>query len=352
VKSYLTEAESAADGLNELLQSAYEEIVSAVSGSKNESDLSIIADEIDNFKKEAVSIGNTSMGTSFIFGGFNFSGTTDGINVTQPFSVNEATGHLTYNGIDLTKVSWAEDFDENMDLMSSYLTVKTDNTAALDSASSDAYARDTICQKALAGLNNLVESGKKALNAAKNYGIDEGSAEYKRLWTLIYGEGKEGESGYIMGLKGYATALNNECSKKLSAEGGAENAFSIASAKSILSGACELIYNTSSTEGLDYSLHDATDSLQAVIDSDMAAEGTLNKLAGESGKRARLQIGYGHSMEYTFTGLDLMARERRIFITYSTSARICSGAGTPRVYRSWFPRCSPLRSVYWHLWRI
>ncbi len=50
VRSYLTESESAANGLNELLQSAYEEIVSATNGSKNNYDLSIIADEIENFK--------------------------------------------------------------------------------------------------------------------------------------------------------------------------------------------------------------------------------------------------------------------------------------------------------------
>ncbi len=330
VKSYLTEAESAADGLNELLQSAYEELVSATSGSKNEDDLSLLADEIDSFKNEAVTIGNTSMGTSFIFGGYNFAGTTDGVNLTQPFSINKATGQLIYNGINLSKVSWSEDYEENVDLMLSYTSGISDNTTALDTASSDSYARDTLCQNALSGLNNLVESGKQALNAAVKYGIDEGSDEYKRLYTIIHGSGNKGESGYVMGLEDYAADLYNEISKELASEidpDNTANAFSITNAKAILSGACELIYNTGATEGLDYSLSEAADSVQALIDADLTAEGALTKLANESAKRAVLQIGYGHSMEYTFTGMDLMGSgtENIYYILDKCSAMLRSG---------------------------
>jgi flagellar hook-associated protein 3 len=307
VKSYLNEAESAADALNELMQSTYEEVVSAISGIKNESDLAITADLIANYKKEAVTIGNTAMGTSYLFGGYNFSGTTDGINTTQPFSIDETSGHLIYNGIDLSRISYAEDYDKNLELITTFTGEISAKNTELYSTSSDGYARDDICKAALNSLNSLIDSGKEALSSAKNFGIDESSAEYQNLSKLIYGSGTEGESGYTAGLEKYSKELTNECSKELSQNTASnENAFSVDKAKNILGSINELIYNTDSASGFSYSVNDAFSALQDKIDGVLTSSGSLTALADEADNRAQLQVGIRHSESYSFAGTDLL----------------------------------------------
>lgn len=306
-QSYLQEAESAAGSLNQLLQDVYENIIVATGGSKNESDINIIAEAIDSLKREVVSIGNTNVGTGYIFGGFNFSGTTDGINLTQPFSINENNGHLIYNGIDTSKIAWADDYEQNTALMSSYAAIISNNAVAVDATSSDEYARDTLCKEALTALNNLVHSGEAALHAAKKYGIDDSSPEYQKLDKLIHGSGVKGEPGYESGIKDIADELFNECSKVLSknsADG--TNTFDRLKAKELLDRATELCYNSSPTEGQDYSLFDAITALQTVIDDDLEAEGFITALENEKDNRAMLQVGNDHSVAYTFTGFDLV----------------------------------------------
>jgi flagellar hook-associated protein 3 len=306
-RSYLTEAESAASGLNQLLQNVYEHVMVATGGSKNQSDIDIIAEAIDSLKREVVSIGNTNVGTGYLFGGYNFSGTTDGINLTQPFSINETDGHLIYNGIDMSKLAWADDYEQNTALMSSYADVISTKATELGNTTSDEYARDTLCKDALTGLNNLVESGKAALHAAKKYGIDDSSPEYQNLYKLICGTGEKGDADYEAGIEDLAAELYNECSKELAQNTDDDtNAFDRTKAKALVDRAAELCYNTSSSEGLSYSVFDAMSELQTVIDDDLDAAGTLTELEDEKDNRAMIQVGNDHSVTYTFTGIDLM----------------------------------------------
>jgi hypothetical protein len=91
---------------------------------------------------------------------------------------------------------------------------------------------------------------------------------------------------------------------KNSADG--TNTFDRLKAKELLDRATELCYNSSPTEGQDYSLFDAITALQTVIDDDLEAEGFITALENEKDNRAMLQVGNDHSVAYTFTGFDLV----------------------------------------------
>ncbi len=330
VKSYLNEAESAAGELNEILQSAYEQVVSATGGSKNANDLGTIAEELKTLRDEVVQVGNTTVGTSYLFGGYNFAGTSDGVTTTPPFSVQN-DGHLIYNGIDLTRLSCSEDFAANAALANAY-TDETNNFDSIDdsilaiaSASSDSYARDRICSGALDALDGMLESAQAALNAAEEFGISTGSTEYKNL------------SDMADGLSQLRDELYNESSKELSADcileadctqftgdgsidydyyeeqgitvltqDEMDNRFSSSRAQGILEEAAELIGNTDTTAGvgLDFSLNEATDAVQAVMDTDTASDESA--LSGEAEKSAKLWIGGSQTADFTFAGTQLL----------------------------------------------
>lgn len=326
VTSSMTEAESAADEMNEILQTVYEQVVSATSGTKTQDDLNTIADELTSLQDELVSIGNTTVGTNYIFGGYNLTGTTDGVNTTAPFSVDETTGHLIYNGIDLTQLSCAEDYETNTTLMSSYSSTITSDATEISGTSSDDYARDTICADALDALESLVSAGETALQAAEEFGIDTSSTEYTDL------------SSFVSSLSDLSDALSDECSKdlagdyilesdctELNADGTVnydyyeengltvmtqeeyDNCFNISDAQGILDEITELLGNTDITPGvgLDYSMTEATDALQASIEAELTASGAETALADEEDNQATLQIGTTKTAAYTFPGTDL-----------------------------------------------
>lgn len=305
--SYLTEAESASNQLDDVLQTVYEEVVSATGGTKTQDDLDVYAKELTSLQEEIVSIGNTKVGTSYVFGGYNFTGTTDGVTTTAPFSVDATSGHLIYNGIDLSKVSWAEDFYNNASFMTSCSDTISENSTALGSTSSDEYARDTLCAGAQKALNKLAAGGEAALAAAKEFGIDPSGSAYQDFSTLIYGVGNKGDSNYVAGLADLAEDLNTECSKELAQDVDDDtNAFSITSAQSILDSINELISNSSGTAGLNYSMSDAASGLQGEIDADTEYAGAAAALADEKNNQASLQIGTNQEVDFTFSGTDLL----------------------------------------------
>jgi flagellin-like hook-associated protein FlgL len=305
--SYMAEAETAASELNGILQTVYQEIVSAKGGSKTQDDLDVIAKELISLKEEIVSIGNTTVGTSYIFGGYNFAGTTDGSKLTPPFSIHETSGHLIYNGIDLSQVSWAEDCKQNLSLMDPYATSIADSAAALSLTGSDEYARDTLCADALSALKNLITCGKSALQAAEKFGMDPSGAPYQNLSNLLNGVGEPGEAGYIAGLSDLYDGLYNECSKELAQNlEDDSNAFDLATARSILDSVNELIGNTDPAAGFDYTMDQAAAALQNEMDANPAYAASAAALAKEEASQAVLHIGTTQTVAFTFAGTNLL----------------------------------------------
>ena len=89
--------ESAVMELNDVVSSAYERAVSAANDSMTAEDKAAIAAEISQLRDHIVSIANDKTGNQYLFGGYNTS--------SAPFEVDAGTGHLFYNGIDMTNAS-------------------------------------------------------------------------------------------------------------------------------------------------------------------------------------------------------------------------------------------------------
>ena len=208
-KSYLTQAETSAADINTLLQSAYEMMASANSGAKDTEEFEAIAQEMANMRDELLAIGNSTVGTSYIFGGET---------VTQtPFTV-EGNGHLIYNGIDMNNLGLEEDYNKCMDNISKLTSELQDLYIQMgDTSATDYYAKNTLCSSVVDKINELVVNAETAYAAADEYSNDNGclggaannTQNEARLETL---------KTAIADLKAVAASLNSEMDKPLTPE--------------------------------------------------------------------------------------------------------------------------------------
>ena len=92
-QGWLTQSETAASELNEILKRVYELSVNLANEVKTPEDRQAAAFEIRELMDQVVTVGNTTLGDKYLFGGYN---------VTRaPFSV-DGSGDLTYNGVSMT----------------------------------------------------------------------------------------------------------------------------------------------------------------------------------------------------------------------------------------------------------
>lgn len=191
---YLSESSDALDSINTLVSSAQALVDSANSGSKNDSDLSAIAEEMASLRDEVLSVSNSSLGSVYLFSGNSSS---------KPFSVNSA-GHLIYNSIDMTQLS---DADDLYDAQSAIALDKSDiaELAGTGASStgyyapdiSDYYAKNTITSGIINDLDDMLNSANSALSAATDFG-DIGTSAL---------------SSFVSQLKAIKTNLENESNK-------------------------------------------------------------------------------------------------------------------------------------------
>jgi flagellar hook-associated protein 3 FlgL len=96
-QTWLTHTETAVLEMNDIIKTAYENVVSASNDFLSDADKSAIAELIGQLRDHVLSIGNNKNGDKYIFGGFNTG--------TAPFKVDDATGRILYNGIDIGDAS-------------------------------------------------------------------------------------------------------------------------------------------------------------------------------------------------------------------------------------------------------
>lgn len=327
-KSYLKEAEAAAKNINSILQTTYEKVIEATGIGKNEEDLSIIADELKTLQQELVSIGNTTIGTTYLFGGFNFTGTKDNTGaVKPPFNVDPATGHLIYNNIDLTQIACFDDYNANADSMAKFADDIKQCIIEIADVSSHEYARDTICAKALNAVRGIIYSANAALKGTERFGLDTGASDgYKKLYDFVSSLSELSDQlsdeislrlagDYILdtdpSIKRTETGeIDYEYYKErhisVLTEGELNNRFNLDDAKAILASIGELLDNSDATVGLDYSMYDAVNELRGEMESILTATNALTNLDIEADNKCAIQIGKNNSVDFMFTGLDLL----------------------------------------------
>ena len=322
--SYLKEAESATSEINEVLKNAYDFIVSAQSGSKTIEDQKIIAQEMTNLRDEILSASNSSLGTSYIFGGYNYTGTVSGGSKKPPFTVDNATGDLSYNGINVSQFAWKGEYTNASVKMTELKNTVTGIATSFSVSSTDSYNK-TQAQSAANALSGLVGKTKEALGHAVEFGINPSSANYTALQT------------FYNNISAVSSALDNEVSKdlaedyildtaatQLKTDGTIDYDYYTAKGISVYK-ADELankfnsqnvydIFNTvtiprpntvmSLLSGGTSPMDTAVSALGNDLTTALAAAQPL--LTNEAGKRTTLQIGTSQTVDVTLTGLELL----------------------------------------------
>lgn len=336
--SYLKEAESAASSLNEVIQSAYSDIMSAQNGSKTPEDLKILAEDLKNLQNEVLSISNSSLGTSYIFGGFNYTGNTSGSSKQPPFSVDNVTGDLTYNGINLSQYSWRDEFNTTTSNMSDFRDSVVSFSSLFASTTSDTYALDQATAASYT-LNKLVSSAEEAMNNAKAFGIDPSTPNFVAFQTFyddistvadaLNVEVSKGLAGdYILdtaatqfkpdGSIDYDYYTNQGTSVYTADE--LANKFSIANTQTVLNDAAAYLTGAPST-------------MDTVI-TDLSGDVTIlpavdSSLLDETSNHTTLQIGTSQTVDVTLTGLDLLGTgQNNIYHILGKAVEMLSGGAS------------------------
>lgn len=91
--AWLTQTDSSVYQMNQILQSAYEALVSTTGDSRSPEDKKATAEYIAQLRDEALTIANNQNGSKYLFGGYNVN--------NKPFTVDSG-GNILYNGLDLT----------------------------------------------------------------------------------------------------------------------------------------------------------------------------------------------------------------------------------------------------------
>jgi flagellar hook-associated protein 3 FlgL len=313
--STLKESANAVDSMNEVVKSAYDLMVSVNSGAKNESDYSAVADELAGLRDEILSIANGTIGTAYLF---------NGNSSKQPFTVNSTTGHLSYNGIDLTQFALQDDIDAaktSADTANAAIGTYDSSTGAYTdglmkdlSGSSEYYARTTICPQIIEQMNTMIDSGTAAIQYANQSSDSEDTAAMQKA---------------VENMTKLRDALQSETSKSLKTDlisGGMTDedatalCFNLSNIQTLLTcGNAETdpekkIYSLNyccngdsavdGTEGITDSLQklqeDVTD---ATSDEYKTAQA---QLLTESTAHKTLQIGVTQTVETSINGLELM----------------------------------------------
>jgi len=338
--SYLKEAESATSALNQLLQSACEDIVSA-QGPKTPEDLKILAEDIKNLQDEVLSISNSSLGTSYIFGGYNYTGKIDGTSKKPPFSADEVTGDLMYNGINLSQLSWKDDYGLITGMMLELADSFGEESTKFTAASSDYYAK-TRAESAASALNKLVAGAEEAMNAAREFGIDPGASTNYEAFQTFY------ES-----ISAVSKDLNNEITKDLAGQyildteashfkddGSIDYDYYAGLGKSVYT--ADELDNRFNIDRTQMLLNNASDlitgvtppTMNAVIENlggDMATTPDVeDALTREAANKTTLQIGTTQTVDMTLTGLELLGvGKNNIYHVLGKAVSMLNGEANP-----------------------
>lgn len=91
--AWLNQTDSAVYQMNQILQSAYEALVSSAGDDRSPEDKKATAEYIAQLRDQSLTIANNQNGSKYLFGGYNVN--------NKPFTVDSG-GNILYNGLDLT----------------------------------------------------------------------------------------------------------------------------------------------------------------------------------------------------------------------------------------------------------
>lgn len=151
-KSALTNAESALMHMQEIMKEANVKILSSINSTKSEEDRKIIATELEHLQEQLLQTLNSNASGVYYFGGSN----TD----IKPFTVDEITGDLIYNGQNLNQFDALSQVDQDkLTKDSQYVDIGL----GVQFDSSNDIDRRTVFEYSTPGIN-IVGHGKTNLS--------------------------------------------------------------------------------------------------------------------------------------------------------------------------------------------
>lgn len=318
--SSLKENSTQLDSLNTVLQSAYELMSSANSGTKGPSDLQAVRDEMANLRNEVLSISNSSLGTRYLFSGNSSA---------QPFSVG-VDGDLTYNGINLTKFALRDEVLAQTDgTTAAYDKVnnKQDSEGQTtleminDTNSTDYQMKNTLVPRVVTALDKMIQSGNTALYAANKFGTDVTTqatalkssidALTKLKTTLESANGKEtGITAQLTTAQSELTELQKNPYNNADAITAKQQEITLLQSKQVNEYKASDIQSimNDGTSGFAAVYKTAKDALKGVSDamSGTVTAATSQNLAVESDAARTIRIGTAQTVESSLNGLKLM----------------------------------------------
>jgi len=323
--SYLKENGNAVDSLNTVIQSAYELVVTANSGSKTDSDLSAIADEVAGLRDEVLSIANSSLGTTYLFSGNS---------AKTPFTVG-VNGHLSYNGIDLTDYALKDevtaqltDSNKAYEQISEVQTNQSASTLEMLGTSTDYTIKNTLCPGIIDALSTMITNGNTAIEASKQFGTSIDTTDLQSAidsLTTLQQNLESANSKDIVSTDEYDTQISTLTDELQTLQDGGASAEVIAAKQAEITSVTEQKTNALSNAfdaseiqsllGWDDSATPPTTALTTAYNTYIGTLGTVQgemdvgtgvSLGTESMASKQLQVGKTQTVDISVNGLDLM----------------------------------------------
>ena len=323
--SYLKENENAVDSLNSVIQSAYELVVTANSGSKTDSELSAIGDEIAGLRDEVFSIANSTLGTTYLFSGNSSK---------APFTIG-TNGHLSYNGIDLTDYALKDEVTaqlaasgEAYEQISEVQTNQSASTLELLGSSTDYTIKNTLCPAIDEALSTMITNGNTAIASAKQFSSEIDTSDLQTAidgLTTLQENLQSASSKDIVSTAEYDTKITTLTGELQTLQNGGASAEEIAAKQAeiteVTEQKAEALSNgfdaseIQSLLGWDSSATPPTTALTTAYSTYVGALSTVQgdmdtgtgvSLATESVASKQLQVGKTQTMQISVNGLDLM----------------------------------------------
>ncbi len=132
--SSLVDSESALNNINSIYQEAMQKIVQGQNATQSDDERSIIATELRSLQEELLSSLNTSVTSSYLFGGTN--------TTTEPFTLDAVTGKLIYNGstLDTTDAATAATLSDDARYVNIGLNMQFDGAGELIDSTGFSYS--------------------------------------------------------------------------------------------------------------------------------------------------------------------------------------------------------------------
>lgn len=353
--SSLKENSTELDGLNSVLQSAYELMSSANSGSKISGDLDAIREEMANLRDEVLSISDSSLGTRYLFSGDSSA---------KPFSVASAGGHLIYNGVDLTEYALRDETVSQLaGTQSPYTKINTrqenetkTTLEMLDSAQTTEFqSQNVLVPRIISALDGMIQSGKTAAYAATKFGAgitadhahalnDSISALSKLKATLESENGKEaGIADQLNAARGELAELQTDPIKNADAITKKEQEIATLTSKSgneysrstidniVKNGITDIVTGEVTVKSLSSAYHDAVAAVTAVQADMDGSISTQTALATENSAVRTIQIGTTQTVKSSLNGLELMGVSA-VNIEGETDKATTKGSDSTNIY--------------------